>query len=109
RLNTHTRRQTRVNASTFHSWAMNIIRRNPKVFRMDSPTLIDRDDIITILGRFARENKARKPPKPGDLAAFHSLMINIRGTAEEAAERKRVPANEIEIYKDASDFYREFK
>ena len=70
RLNSQAKRRTRVNASTFHSWAMNLIRRNPKVFQMDSPTLIDRDDILTLLRRFRGEQKAKNPPKASELADF---------------------------------------
>ena len=103
------KRRTRVNASTFHSWAMNLIRRNPKVFQMDSPTLIDRDDILTLLRRFRGEQKAKNPPKASELADFHSLMINIRGTAERAAELKRILPSDIQIYKLASAYYRNYK
>ena len=109
RLNSQARRRTRVNATTFHSWAMNLIRRNPKVFQMDSPTLIDRDDMLTLFRRFRRDQKQKNPPKASELTDFHSLKINIRGTAEHAAELKRILISEIEIYESASNYYRNYK
>ena len=46
RISSQLQRRTNIVATTFHSWAMNVIRKNPKIFELESPTLIDRDDII---------------------------------------------------------------
>jgi DNA helicase-2/ATP-dependent DNA helicase PcrA len=109
RLKSKDRRRTRVTATTFHSWAMNLIRKNPAVFPLDSPTLIDRDDILTLFRKFRREQKSGNPPKASELSDFHSLMINIRGTPEDAADLRRIATSDIEIYERASDYYRNYK
>jgi len=37
-----------LNGSTFHAWCMNIIKTNPKVFKVSDYTVIDRDDQLSI-------------------------------------------------------------
>ncbi len=37
-----------LNGSTFHAWCMNIIKSNPKVFKVSDYTVIDRDDQLSI-------------------------------------------------------------
>jgi DNA helicase-2/ATP-dependent DNA helicase PcrA len=83
RLESNAKRRTQVIATTFHSWAMNLIRRNPDVFQLDSPTLIDQDDILTIFRKFRNEHKAKSPPKASELAEVHSL------TAENKAKQRK--------------------
>ncbi len=109
RLSSQLQRRTRINATTFHSWAMNLIRRNPKLFGLESPTLIDRDDMITLFKRFRREHKNQNPPKAAQFADYHSLKVNICGTAKEAAELKEIGESEIPIYEEASAYYRQYK
>jgi DNA helicase-2/ATP-dependent DNA helicase PcrA len=109
RLSSELRRRTQINATTFHSWGMKLIRRNPKLFELDSPTLIDRDDILMLFKRFRREHKDKNPPKPAEFADFHSLQVNICGTANQAAKLKEIAEGDIPLYQEASEYYRQYK
>lgn len=102
-------RRTEVTASTFHSWAMRLIRLNPKVFKLESPTLIDRDDIIAIFRRYRRTHSSKNLAKPAALADFHSLLVNTRLPPEQAAENVGIGEQELAQFKAASKYYADFK
>ncbi len=98
-----------VTASTFHSWAMRLIRNNPNVFKLESPSLIDRDDVITLLQRYRKTHASQNLPKARDLADFHSLLVNTRLPAEEAAKLAGIDEDKLSQYTEASKFYVDFK
>lgn len=102
-------KRTQVTASTFHSWAMRLIRQNPKVFKLESPSLIDRDDIITVLQRYRKVHASQNLPRAKEFADFHSLLVNTRLPPEEAAELAGIGEDALPQYIDASKFYVDFK
>jgi DNA helicase-2/ATP-dependent DNA helicase PcrA len=98
-----------INVSTFHAWAMRIIRLNPKLFDLKSPTLIDRDDAKTIFRGFIKGTHPGEGIKPSDLADFYSLVVNIRGNPEDAARLLKIDDSDLDLYVQASVYYREYK
>lgn len=45
-----------LNGSTFHAWCMNIIKSNPKVFKVTDYTVIDRDDQLSVFNLICGRN-----------------------------------------------------
>jgi len=74
----------RVQAGTFHSFCLKIMRQVPKSFEIQGLNVIDMDDQISLMGLVRRrfltnqEKKIRKVfPKPAELAKYYSYCRNV--------------------------------
>ena len=65
-------------AGTFHTWCMTLIRRAPKVFGLEQCTVIDTDDQEQLMKivRGSHTTKSHKTPQARALLAFYSYTRN---------------------------------
>lgn len=76
---------------TFHSWCMDIIKKNPTVFKQHDYTVIDEDDSVNafklICGKNFK-NKEHKTVKPELIAEVYSYAVNAMCPLSEAMRVK---------------------
>ncbi len=76
---------------TFHSWCMDIIMNNPKVFMHHEYTLLDEDDresCIKLLCGKGLKDKEHHVVKPASVLEVYSFAINARCSLSEAMRMK---------------------
>ena len=80
---------TGLQAATFHSWCMNLIRIAPETFGCASHTIIDRDDQLQIfkLARGKTKSKDSKVPRAAELCDLYSYARNTRRSLSETILR----------------------
>ena len=69
-----------LNASTFHTWCMTLIRRMPKLFGCNGSTVIDRDDQIQLFKRLRGGDKNNSLPPAAILCDIYSYARNTRSS-----------------------------
>jgi DNA helicase-2/ATP-dependent DNA helicase PcrA len=67
-----------LNASTFHTWCMTLIRRMPKLFGCVGSTVIDRDDQLQLFKRLRGSDKNNPLPPAAMLCDIYSYARNTR-------------------------------
>ncbi len=75
-----------LNASTFHTWCISLIRKAPEMFGVKDYSIIDADD-QTQLFKSLRGRSEKKLPTSAELASLNSYMRNTGCTLKEAVER----------------------
>lgn len=65
-----------VNASTFHSWCVYLLRRSPLIFNNDKYTIIDRDDQLYLFKLARGKRKRFEAPFAAVLCNIYSLCRN---------------------------------
>lgn len=75
-----------LNASTFHTWCMTLIRRMPKLFGCIGSTVIDRDDQLQLFKRLRGSNKNNPLPPAAMLCDIYSYVRNTRSSLTKTLE-----------------------
>lgn len=75
-----------LNASTFHTWCMGLIRRAPALFGSSGYTIIDRDDQLQLF-RSLRGQSEAKLPTAGTMADLYSFARNTGMSLSEAIRK----------------------
>lgn len=76
-----------LNASTFHTWCMTLIRRMPKLFGCVGHTVIDREDQIQLFKRLRGNEKKSNPlPPAAALCDIYSYARNTRSSLTKTLE-----------------------
>lgn len=76
-----------LNASTFHTWCMTLIRRMPKLFGCVGHTVIDREDQIQLFRRLRGNEKKSNPlPTAAALCDIYSYARNTRSSLTKTLE-----------------------
>lgn len=90
---------------TFHSWCMDIIMNNPKVFMHHEYTLLDEDDresCIKLLCGKGLKDKENHVVKPSNVLEIYSYAVNARCSLSEAMRLKlydNASRNDTEVNK----------
>ncbi|MCU0717951.1 MAG: ATP-dependent helicase [Pirellula sp.] len=93
-------------ASTFHSWCMNVIRMAPEAFSCQGFTVIDREDQMQMFKLARGGIKDKEIPKSKEILDFYSFARNTRQSlgatlqkvAPELETRKQVIAEVMKSY-----------
>lgn len=75
-----------LNASTFHTWCMTLIRKMPKLFGCVGHTVIDRDDQLQIFKRIRGSEKGSQLPTAAVLCDIYSYARNTRSSLTKTLE-----------------------
>jgi DNA helicase-2/ATP-dependent DNA helicase PcrA len=75
-----------LNASTFHTWCMSLIRRMPKLFGCVGHTVIDREDQIQLFKRLRGGEKSNLFPTAKILCDIYSFARNTRSSLTKTLE-----------------------
>lgn len=78
-------------ASTFHTFCMYLLRRQPKAFGLDSFSIIDRDDQLMMFRLLRGKDDKKNPnqlPKPQQLCDLYSYARNTRQKLSVALEKQ---------------------
>lgn len=75
-----------LNASTFHTWCMTLIRRMPKLFGCVGHTVIDREDQIQLFKRLRGSEKSNPLPTAAMLCDIYSYARNTRSSLTKTLE-----------------------
>ena len=75
-----------LNASTFHTWCMSLIRRMPKLFGCIGCTVIDRDDQLQLFKRLRGRDKNNPIPPASMLCDIYSYARNTRSSLTKTLE-----------------------
>ncbi len=78
-------------ASTFHTFCMYLLRRQPKAFGLDSFSIIDRDDQLMMFRLLRGKDDKKNPnqlPKPQQLCDLYSYARNTRQKLSLALEKQ---------------------
>lgn len=75
-----------LNASTFHTWCMTLIRRMPKLFGCIGHNVIDREDQLQLLKRLRGSAKSKSIPTAGMLCDIYSFARNTRSSLTKTLE-----------------------
>lgn len=73
-------------ASTFHTWCMTLIRRMPKLFGCVGHTVIDRDDQLQIFRRLRGSGKTTVLPPAAIMCDIYSFARNTRSSLTKTLE-----------------------
>lgn len=77
-----------LNASTFHTWCMALIRRMPKFFGCSGHTVIDRDDQLQLFKRLRGNDRQNAMPTAAMLCDIYSYARNTRFSLTKTLERR---------------------
>lgn len=75
-----------LNASTFHTWCMTLIRRMPKLFGCVGHTVIDREDQVHLFKLLRGSEKANSFPPAAILCDIYSYARNTRSSLSKTLE-----------------------
>ncbi len=75
-----------LNASTFHTWCMTLIRRMPKLFGCIGHTVIDREDQIQLFKLLRGSEKTNQIPPAKTLCDIYSYARNTRSSLTKTLE-----------------------
>lgn len=75
-----------LNASTFHTWCMTLIRRMPKLFGCVGHTVIDREDQIHLFKLLRGSEKTNQIPPAAMLCDIYSYARNTRSSLTKTLE-----------------------
>ena len=79
-----------LNGSTFHAWCMNIIKSNPKIFKVSDYTVIDRDDQLSIFKLICGRNPKVIEETRLTAAFLLDLYSFARNTRKNVTETLRI-------------------
>ena len=109
RIHAANRGRTQVFVGTFHSWAAQLMRKNPDAFGVNAPTLLDPDDARSVFKRFRKGIKNADVPNAGKMADLHSLTVNTRLPMAAAMRLADIDSKHVQVLTDASEHYTRFK
>lgn len=78
-------------ASTFHTFCMYLLRREPKAFGLEQFSIIDRDDQVMMFRLIRGKDDKKNPnqlPKPQELCDLYSFARNTRQKLSDALEKQ---------------------
>lgn len=75
-----------LNASTFHTWCITLIRRMPKLFGCIGSTVIDRDDQLQLFKRLRGSDRNNQLPPAAMLCDIYSYARNTRSSLTKTLE-----------------------
>lgn len=109
RLSSRFKRPVQIFAGTFHGFATRLMRKNPELFGISSPTLIDREDALYSFRSFKKQHPSLLQVQPAGLLDAHSLMVNTRLSMPECLRKLGIDEKHAEYFEKASAAYARFK
>lgn len=109
RLSSRFKRPVQIFAGTFHGFSTRLMRKNPELFGISSPTLIDREDALYSFKSFKKQHSTKFKVRPAELLDAHSLAVNTRLSMSACLSKLGVDDKHADYFEKASAAYASFK
>ncbi|MBP9786577.1 MAG: ATP-dependent helicase [Acinetobacter sp.] len=86
-----------LSASTFHTFCMYLLRRNPRAFGLNQFSIIDRDDQLLMFRLLRGKDKGNVLPKAAELCDLYSYARNTKSKLSDALVEQSAQAIEYKV------------